>query len=145
MTQANEKENFAAGLAKHIAEEENILARYRHLGGVLKQGPAALLVRAIFFDEQHHHFVLNEMAKELNEFSGAKALPEIEEPSRSELMAMIEELLQHEQETIENCRNLKVRFLAAESELYAAILEALISDSAKHQMLLVALSRVLKA
>ena len=145
MIQADDKENFAAGLAKHIADEENILAKYRHLGGVLNQGPAALLVWAIFLDEQHHHFMLTEMAKELNNFSRAKAPPEMEVPSRSELTVLIKELLQHEEETIENCRKMKVRFVAAESELSAAILEALISDSEKHQMLLMALSRVLKA
>ena len=140
-----QRDKVAAGLARHIADEEAILAKYKHLGGALGNGPAGLLIRAIFYDEEHHHLLLNEMAKELKARTEERPLHVVDGASRSELTQLVEELLKHEQETIENCRKLKVRFVAPESEVFAAILEALISDSAKHQMLLMALNRILRA
>ena len=140
-----QRDEVIAGLARHIANEEAILGKYKHLGEALGNGPAGLLIRAIFHDEEHHHLLLNEMAKELKALAEKTPLPAVEEASRSELTQIVEELLKHEEETIENCRKLKVRFVAPESEVFAAILEALISDSAKHQMLLMALNRILSA
>ena len=139
-----QKEDFAAGLVRHIADEEAILEKYKHLGGALENGPASLLIRAIFYDEEHHHLLLNEMAKGLNGLTDEKPLRVVDGVSRSELMNSVEELLKHEEETIDNCRKLKLRFVAQESQLMAAILEALISDSEKHQMMLMALNRILR-
>jgi hypothetical protein len=139
-----QKDEVAAGLAKHVANEEAILGKYKHLGGALRNGPVGLLVRAILHDEEHHHLLLSEMAKELKALSEDTSLPIVDGVSRFELTQIVEELLKHEEETIENCRKLKLRFVAPESEVFAAILEALISDSAKHQMLLMALNRMLR-
>jgi hypothetical protein len=134
-------EKFADGLERHVADEEEILKKYRHLGGLLKAGAAGLLVRAIFLDEEHHHYVLSEMAKEL------RALPEpnpvVEDRSRADLLKMIEELIQHEEASIENCRALKEQLKEPENELFAAVLEALICDSEKHKRLLLALDEVI--
>jgi hypothetical protein len=135
------RERFAAGLERHVADEEEILKKYQHLGGLLKTGPAGLLVRAIFLDEEHHHSVLSELAK------GLRALPEptplIQEGARAELLTMVEELIQHEEANIENCRALKDQLKEPENELFAAVLEALICDSEKHKRLLLALDELL--
>lgn len=140
-----QRDEVIAGLAKHIATEKAILEKYKHLSEALGHEPAGLLVRAIFRDEEHHHRLLQEMAKELKAFAEERPSPVVKGTSRSDLTEMVEELLKHEEETIENCRQLKVRFVAPGNGVFAAILEALISDSAKHQMLLIALNRILGA
>jgi hypothetical protein len=56
---------------------------------------------------------------------------------------MVEELIQHEEANIENCRALKDQLKEPENELFAAVLEALICDSEKHKRLLLALDELL--
>jgi hypothetical protein len=56
-----EREGFAAALERYGAEEEHALGEYRNLAGMLKSGPAGLLIRHIFFDEKYNHFLLREM------------------------------------------------------------------------------------
>jgi hypothetical protein len=56
-----EREGFAAGLERHAAEEEHALGEYRNLAGLLKRGPAGLLIRYIFFDEEYDCFLLREL------------------------------------------------------------------------------------
>jgi hypothetical protein len=139
--ESKQAEKFAAGLERHVTDEEEILKKYQHLGGFLKAGAAGLLVRAIFLDEEHHHYVLREMAKQLRALPAGN--PVIEDASRADLSKMIEELIQHEEASIENCRALKEQFTDADNELFAAVLEALICDSEKHKRLLLALDEVI--
>jgi hypothetical protein len=134
-------ERFAAGLERHVAEEEEILKKYQHLVGLLKAGAAGLLVRAIFLDEKQHHHVLSEMAKELR--SLAERNPIIPDRSRADILKMVEELIQHEEANIENCRALKEQLSEPENDLFAAVLEAVMCDSEKHKRLLLALDEVL--
>jgi hypothetical protein len=136
-------EQLATGLERHVSDEEEILKKYQHLAGVLKDGPAGLLVRTIFLDEEHHHGVLTGLAKELRRLPDRN--PEIDPRSRAEIGAMIEELIQHEEAGIENCRALREQLTAPETELFAAILEALICDGEKHKRLLMALDELIAA
>jgi len=144
MIAREERESFAMGLERHVIEEEDILGKYTHLGGLLKAGPAGLLIRHIFLDEQHHHFLLREMSKRLKEPLAEKPMAAVEKASQAELLNLIEELMKHEEATIENCSKLKSQFAAEETNLRAAILEAIISDSEKHRRLLLALDKVMK-
>jgi hypothetical protein len=141
--QRKDNENFADGLERHVLEEEASLERYRHLGGMLRDGPAGLLIRSIFLDEEHHHHVLAQMAKELRALSEEKFT--IDAATRAEVRAMIEELIVHEEATIEKCRALKEQYARLDNDLFAALLEALVCDSEKHKRLLIALEEVIAA
>jgi len=61
------------------------------------------------------------------------------------VLNFIKGLMKHEEATIEECRRLKSPFAAPETDLFDAILDALISDSEKHRRLLSALDRTIKA
>lgn len=139
-----DRENFARGLERHVVEEENILGEYRNLAGILKSGPAGLLIRLIFLDEEHHHFLLREMAERLKGSLEEKPQAGAEGVPQAEVLNLIKGLARHEEATIEDCRRLKSQSAAEETDLFDAILDALISDSEKHQRLLLALSRTMK-
>lgn len=140
-----ERERFADGLERHAAEEEHALGEYRNLAGLLKGGPAGLLIRFIFRDEEHHHFLLREMAQRFKAPLEEKSRRAAEGASRAEVLNLIKGLMQHEEATIAECRKLKAQFAAAETELFDAILDALIFDSEKHRRLLSALDRTMQA
>lgn len=144
MVEDNERGRLASGLERHVVEEEEILGQYRGLAGVLKDGPAGLLIRLIFRDEEQHHLLLTEIAKDLKAALDERPLPSIDE-SAGELREMISRLMEHEEATIENCRKLKPQFAAQELGLFAAMLDAVIADSEKHRRLLLALDGMLKS
>jgi hypothetical protein len=43
-----ERDGFAAGLDRHAAEKVHTLGEYRNLAGLLKSGPAGLLIPTFF-------------------------------------------------------------------------------------------------
>jgi hypothetical protein len=81
------------------------------------------------------------MAKELRALSEEKFT--IDAATRAEVRAMIEELIVHEEATIEKCRALKEQYARLDNDLFAALLEALVCDSEKHKRLLIALEEVI--
>jgi hypothetical protein len=131
-------------LERHVVEEEHILAEYRNLAGMLKEGPAGLLVHFIFTDEDYHHFLLREMAKRLREPPEWEATTAIEGASQAELQNLVKGLIKHEETTVDECRRLKTQIATEETELFDALLDALISDSGKHQRLLLTLENTVK-
>lgn len=139
-----EREIFAMALERHVVEEEHILGEYRNLAGMLKEGPAGLLVHFIFTDEDYHHFLFREMAKRLREPPEWESTTTIEGVSHAELRNLVKGLVKHEETTIDECRKLKAQVATEETELFDALLDALISDSGKHQRLLFALEKTVK-
>jgi hypothetical protein len=134
-----QKEAIAAALEKHVRDEEYVLAQYRKVAGILRHGPAGLLIRLIFVDEEHHHFLLARLAEDVKAPFDGGAMIELEGRSPAELSVLIGNLAKHEEATIENCRKLKSELAAEGLQLFEAILDAVIADSQKHQRLLLAL------
>lgn len=147
MDAQKERELFAASLDHHVEAESRILAEYRALSERIRTGPVSLLVDLILTEEEQHHFLLRTMAKTLRqslqgEKSGGSEGLGIDP---GELLSLTRRFREHEQETIEVCRNLKTQVTPENAELFDALLDALILDSGKHQRLLLAVEQIVKA
>lgn len=140
------REFFAANLDRHVEAEGRILEEYRALSEKIANGPVGMLVDLILTEEEQHHFLLRAMAKHLRQSpaGGTKGL-EAEEAVRDELLRQTQKLRGHERETIGACRDLKSQLSSEEKELFEALLDAMILDSEKHERLLLAIEKMIRA
>ena len=144
MSADKQREVYAACLDQHVATESGIMEEYRSLAGSIESGPIRFLIDYILHDEERHHGLLRMMAKYLRIKDRHKnGLPWVIDPS--ELVRHMHKLQEHERETIAACRDLKSQVPQDESEFFGALLDALILDSQKHERLLLAVERMVKA
>ena len=61
---------------------------------------------------------------------------------RDEILRHTRALQEHEQQTVEACRDLKSRLAGDDRELFEALLDAIALDSEKHHRLLAAVARL---
>lgn len=139
------REFFAQSLDRHVEAEGRILEEYRALSEKIANGPVGMLVDFILTEEEQHHFLLRTMANHLRQSlaEGAKGFEAGE--VRDELLRQTQRLRGHERETISACRNLKSQLSSEEQELFDALLDVMILDSEKHERLLSAIEKMIKA
>ncbi|HEY2990499.1 MAG TPA: hypothetical protein VGL11_22475 [Candidatus Binatia bacterium] len=139
-----QREVCAACLDQHVEAESGIMEEYRALAGPIEGGPIRFLIDFILHDEERHHGLLRMMAKYLRiKNRRLRDVPWVIDPQ--ELARHMQKLQEHERETIAACRDLKKQIPPAESEFFAALLDAVILDSEKHQRLLLAVERIAKS
>jgi hypothetical protein len=131
-----EREALAREFDRHRAEEGEILERYHALSDQLGKGPLGLLVNHIATEEEMHHFLLGTLSDWLRTPVSPDEAPSEPRVDRDALLRQTRMLRGHEQKTIEACRALQARVSGDEGELFDTILEAIASDSEKHQRLL---------
>ena len=140
------RESFAENLDRHVEAEGRILEEYRALAEKLANGPVGLLVDLILTEEEQHHFLLRTLAGRLRQSrTGETAKFEAREPIRDELLRQTQGLREHERETISACRNLKSQVSSEEKEFFDTLLDVMILDSEKHERLLLAIEKMIKA
>ena len=131
-----ERESLAREFDRHRAEEGEILESYHALSDKLGKGLLGLLVNHIATEEEMHHFLLGTLSDWLRTPPGPEENPFEAGLDRDALLRQTRMLRGHEKKTIEACRALKSRVTGDEGEIFDAILEAIASDSEKHQRLL---------
>ena len=139
-----ERELLASEFDRHRAEEGEILESYHALSDKLGKGPLGVLINHIATEEEMHHFLLGTLSDWL------RTPAELEESlsehglDRDALLRQTRMLRGHEKKTIEACRGLKSRVSGGEGELFDTILEAIASDSEKHQRLLETVEKLIE-
>jgi hypothetical protein len=138
-----EREALAREFDRHRAEEGEILERYHALSDQLGKGPLGLLINHIATEEEMHHFLLGTLSDWLRSpVSPGEALSE-RRVDRNALLRETRMLRGHEKKTIEACRGLQAQLSGDEGMLFDTILEAIASDSEKHQRLLEAVEKLI--
>lgn len=143
MTHAD-REAVAAKFDSHAEEEMEILRQYCSLSEELGEGPMSFIIERILTEENTHHFLLRTFARWLREplASGAEhASPE--GPLREALLQHTQALQEHERETIGACLDLKSQLPGEDGDLLGTLLDAMALDSAKHQLLLIAVEKMM--
>lgn len=145
MNSHKERESLAAKFEHHADAEGAILDEYRALSEALGNSVAGNLVSHILTEEELHHLLLRTLAKWLRErpSAGDSAIPPA--AKRAALLQLTKRLQTHEQETLEACRRLKSQLSAAEPDVLAALLDAVMLDTEKHHRLLAVAEGMLKA
>ena len=136
----------AACFDQHVETESGIMEEYRELAGKLENGPISFLIDFILAEEERHHGLLRMMSRRLKRPMRDRRSEQLSWIiDRQELTRHMEKLRDHERETIAACRDLKSQVPQDESEFFGALLDALILDSQKHERLLLAVERMVKA
>ena len=139
-----ERESLACEFDRHRAEEGEILESYHALSDELGKGPLGLLINHIATEEEMHHFLLGTLSDWLRTSPGLEECVPEDGPDRDALLRQTRMLRGHEQKTIEACRGLKSRLTDGEGDLFDTILEAIATDSEKHQRLLETVERLIE-
>lgn len=138
------REALAREFDRHRAEEGEILEHYHALSDQLGRGPLGLLINHIATEEEMHHFLLGTLADWLRTpVAPDEALSE-RRVDRDALLRQTRMLRGHEKHTIETCRGLQAQLSGDEGELFDTILEAIASDSEKHQRLLETVEKLIR-
>jgi hypothetical protein len=142
MNGQKERGLFAESLERHVEAEAQILDEYRSLAGMMEDGAISFLIDLILTEEEQHHFLLRSMAKRLrepfkNELSWAV--------DRDELRRQTQRLREHERKTIDACRQLKSQVPVENVDFFTALLDVMILDSEKHERLLLAVEKLVRA
>ncbi|OGQ80151.1 MAG: hypothetical protein A3F90_12670 [Deltaproteobacteria bacterium RIFCSPLOWO2_12_FULL_60_19] len=141
-----EREGFAESLERHVEAEGKMLEEYRALSEKIADDPVGLLVDLILTEEEQHHFLLRTMANRLRKPLPGETLEfHTEKPAREELLRYTQKLRGHERETIGIFRNLKSQLPSEKNEFFDALLDVMILDSEKHERLLLAVEKMIKA
>jgi len=146
MEDTTARESFVASVDRHVEAEGRILEEYRALAEKIPDGPIGMLVDLILTEEEQHHFLLRTMAKHLRQpLTGETQGLEAKGLMRDELLRQTRRLREHERETINACGNLKSQVSSEEKELFDTLLDVMILDSEKHERLLLAVEKMIKA
>lgn len=143
MTLTQERALFAKALEWHAGQEGTILEEYRTLTSRLQGSSVRMLTELILTDEEQHHNLLLKVVKQLRRPAGGRTKRIGQNDNLEGLIQETQKLREHEKETVQVCRKLKSQINLKESELYEAILDALIFDSQKHQRLLLAVEKTI--
>ncbi len=144
MKRQKERELFAKALEWHVGEEKKILEEYRTLATRLMGTPASLVAELILEDEHQHHALLLQVVNQLRQPAKERTKCIILDDNPEALLQETRKLREHEKESVQVCRKLKSQMNLTESEIYEAVLDALVSDSEKHQRLLLAVEKSIK-
>ena len=140
MASPNDREALAAELDRHVTEEGEILQEYRRFSDKLEDGPLSVLVDHITTEEEMHHFLFRTLSDWLKAPPAPSASLAAQGLDRDEILRHTRALQEHEQETVEACRDLKSRLAGDDRELFEALLDAIALDSEKHHRLLSAVA-----
>jgi len=136
MDREEAREALAREFDRHRAEEGEILEGYHALSDQLGEGPLGLLINHIATEKEMHHFLLGT----LSDWLRAPRRPDeaVSDPraDRDTLLSQTRMLRGHEKKTIDACRSLQASLSGEEGALLDAFLEAIATDSEKHQRLL---------
>jgi hypothetical protein len=142
MASPTDREALAAELERHVTEEGEILQEYRRFSDKLTEGPLSVLVDHITTEEEMHHFLFRTLADWLKAPPAPGASLAAQGIDRDEILRHTRALQEHEQQTVEACRDLKSRLAGDDRELFEALLDAIALDSEKHHRLLTAVARL---
>jgi len=143
MASTNDRESLAAELERHMEEEGEILREYRTLSSKLTEGPVSFLIDRILTEEEMHHFLLHTLSKWLRTPPTPVESPAAQGADLDAILHHTHLLQEHEQQTIEDCRDLITRLSGEGGELFEALLDAIVLDSEKHFRLLTAVEKLL--
>ena len=130
-------------VSRHIAAEESSIARYKALLSSSKDTVIRMLFTELIADETHHHDLLKRMEIQLQAELGERAVgpfsggtDQLEPAERQEAIAELKDLADHESSGVKHLRDLAKQARSAGSDLLGLLLDALASDSEKHERLL---------
>jgi rubrerythrin len=130
-------------VSRHIAAEETSIGRYQNLLKDSQDAVVRMLLTELITDEEHHHGMLKRMESQLGAelggntpgpFSGGST--DMEPAARQAAIIELKDLGNHESAGVKHLRDLAKQARAAGSDLLGLLLDALASDSEKHQRLL---------
>jgi rubrerythrin len=140
------REAVAATFDRHADEEMEILKRYCAFAEQVEDGPIAFVIERILTEENTHHFLLRTLARWLREpLAGVEERAGPQGKLRNVLLQHTRILQEHELETIDACRSLRSQLAGEEDDLLRTLLDAMALDSAKHQLLLSAVEKMMGA
>jgi len=142
MALEQQRELLADKFDHHAREEGKILASYRAFAEELGDSSAGHLLNHILTEEEMHHLLLFTMANWLRSRRTEKAERIFcRNMDRDKFLQVTRELQRHERETIDACRRLQSELAGTDGHLLVTMLEAMILDSKKHDLLLAALEK----
>ncbi len=128
---------------RHIAAEESSIERYQKLLDDSKDPVARMLLTELITDEKHHHGMLQRMEAQLEAELGEKSsgpfsgsVGELEPAERKAAISELKDLGNDESSGVKHLRDLAKQARSAGSDLLGLLLDALATDSEKHQRLL---------
>ena len=143
MALEQQRELLADQFDHHAMEEGKILASYRAFAEELGDSTAGHLLNHILTEEEMHHLLLLTMANWLRSRRTEKAEQRVfcRNLDRDKFIQVTRELQRHERDTIDACRRLQSELSGDDEHLLVTMLEAMILDSKKHDLLLAALEK----
>lgn len=134
--------DLVAVLQQHGADEGEILAEYQQFASTAESPMARYLVGLIIEDERRHHRVLEEMANSIAwggfepQTSLAK-LPDLDLSATAELRSQTRRLLEFERQDARALKALRKALKDyADTTVWRLLIDTLILDTEKHQLLL---------
>lgn len=133
-------------LAKHGAEEGELLSRYEQLGNATTNEGATYLIRLILEDERRHHRLLAEMANAMawESLGGTdqSAMPGLSQNIDKDLQAQTTLLREAEEDDYRELKRLRRQLHPfAQTTMWALIIEIMMLDTEKHSAILRFLER----
>ena len=127
----------------HAAAEEDSLALYAELRNRSPDPVVRLLLSELLADEEHHHKLLERMETQLTEeldWSSAEFTPPASSfpptPASKADIASVEKLARHENQGVKHLHDMAKQNAEIHSGLFSLLLDAMASDSQKHERIL---------
>ena len=128
---------------RHIAQEESSIERYKKLLEASKDPVVRMLISELLHDEEHHHGMLRRMEAQLSAELGETLDRPLEGDGRDmrlrdrrAAVAEIRDLAAHETTGVKHLREVAKEARENGSDLLGVLLDAMASDSQKHERIL---------